>query len=145
MNRFVLKDLTKALVAIVRTAAQGRDAERHWVPGRASRIPMGLAFTAAVVLASVVWSQTAVGAMAPETGGDETSPLRNEIVTPYLGLDGSLMDGPKQAFCNHVGCPDETYHHCFSGTVTIKTPIGEVSGSVTCYEPNHGGPGLIPE
>lgn len=140
MNRFALKALAKTLAAVAHTASPGRNTVRGRVAGRAS-LPMGSAFIVVTVLASVVWSQTAVGVTAPATDGHDLAALFGETETPYFGLDGSLARGPKQALCNHIGCPDETYHPCFSGTVTIKTPVGDISGTVTCYEPNRdGGP-----
>ena len=134
MNRFVPKVLAKTMAAVAHTASPGRGR----VAGHAS-LPMGSAFIVVTVLASVVWSQTAVGVTAPATDGHGLATLFGETETPYFGLDGSLARGPKQVLCNHVGCPDETYHPCFSGTVTIKTPVGDIGGTVTCYEPNRDG------
>lgn len=48
--------------------------------------------------------------------------------------------GPKQSFCTDLGCPDETFEHCFSGEVTLDLGPIEITGSVTCYEPDRGGP-----
>lgn len=81
------------------------------------------------------------GATVSATAPSTLSILLANVVESPFGLNTPWAAGPKQVACSKMGCPDETYHHCFSGTVTINTPIGDISGSVTCYEPNHGGPG----
>ncbi len=51
--------------------------------------------------------------------------------------------GPKQTLCGSIGCPDETFEHCFSGEVTINVGVVEITGNVTCYEPARGAPPAI--
>lgn len=62
---------------------------------------------------------------------------------PVATLESSM--GPKGDFCNSVGCPDVGSLHCADGTITIGTPFGSISVSVTCYQDEEGtGGGPVP-
>ena len=43
--------------------------------------------------------------------------------------------GPKQAACNFIGCPDETYKDCAQTSISVGIPgVGEVKVKIFCYE-----------
>ena len=65
------------------------------------------------------------------------------LVAAGLGGSGASVavdqDGPKQVFCDLLGCLDETDLECFKGLVTLTAGGLEIEGVVTCYDPARSG------
>ena len=76
---------------------------------------------------------------------ERSKKMKNRIGTLLVLIAAGLMtsgasavvaaDGPKQKFCNSIGCPDETELECFKGKVGLQVGPVVIEGTVTCYEP----------